>query len=71
MTNQRFEVGGRVVVVKTLADDLRGQPGTVVRVRAAEWNRSPQWYRVRLDNKRELYFKGSQLDQQKGDSCVS
>ena len=69
--NQRFKVGGRVVVVKTLANELRGQPGTVVRVRAAEWNRSPAWYRVRLDNKRELYFLGSQLDQQKGHLHVS
>ena len=66
MTNQRFEVGGRVVVVETLADELRGQEGKVVSI-----TRSPRLYRILLDNKRDLYFLGSQLDHQKGDFCVS
>lgn len=66
MTNRRFEVGDRAVVVKTLADELRGQPGTVVSI-----TEHPRLYRIRLDNKRDLYFLGSQLDHQKRESCVS
>lgn len=69
--NQRFEVGDRVVVVKTLADELRGQEAEVVLIVGARWNRSPEWYRVRLGSKRELYFRGSQLDHQKRENCVS
>lgn len=65
MTNQRFKVGDRVVVVRTLADELRGQPGTVVFIRS-----TADFCRVRLDNRRELYFQPSQLDHQKGNSSV-
>jgi len=68
--NQRFKVGDGVVVVETEADALRGQEAEVVRCSKGKNGRAA-WYRVRLNNKRELYFRGYQLDHQKGKSNVS